>query len=290
MNISENIIDNNLMDSQLMDNQLNNNDVKKNIYALYKKTNDYRHINRIIFTYNTIVSDLHAAIITRQPDFSIELYKKIVKTKEKDIEDMNTNDLIKHYICFRKLNGVINFAMYDQLFKINNNFDLDIYKNMNADLFAYNDMELINHYVKYGVYECRITCNNDTISKKKEFYKTMFRRICTAYIPSSRKYKLLSIQQGSNLEAVFIEFRILPHIEFLIRNAILQLGEKWSHTVVCGNLNYDHMVRICSSIDKNIKIIKLEYDNLVVKQYNVLLTSAFFWNLLIGEKILIYQE
>jgi hypothetical protein len=118
----------------------------------------------------------------------------------------------------------------------------------------------------------------------------MFRRICSACIPSIRKYILPSIQQGSNLEAVFIEFRILPHIEFLIRNMIIHLGEKWSHTVVCGNLNYDHMVTICSSIDNNIKIVKLKYDNLLVKQYNVLLTSAFFWNLLIGEKILIYQE
>jgi hypothetical protein len=48
---------------------------------------------------------------------------------------------------------------------------------------------------------------------------------------------------------------------------------------------------MCSDIHPNIKIIKLPYDNLDPRGgYSDLLTSLEFWNLLVGEKILIHQE
>jgi len=94
----------------------------------------------------------------------------------------------------------------------------------------------------------------------------------------------------SKWEAVLIEYRSFPHIYFLIMNAILKLGTKWSYTIVCGNLNYDFMKKICSKISSNIKIIKTNYDNLTPSEYNYFLSSIEFWNLLNGSKILIYQE
>jgi hypothetical protein len=94
----------------------------------------------------------------------------------------------------------------------------------------------------------------------------------------------------SNYEAVLIEYRCLPHLEFIIRNNILKLGNKWSFTVVCGNINYHYMQNMCNQISSNIKIIHTDYNNLMPSQYSKFLISAEFWNLLKGRKILIYQE
>ena len=105
------------------------------------------------------------------------------------------------------------------------------------------------------------------------------------------KYAILpKIKKNSLYEAVFIEFRDFPHVEFLIRNAILKLGQKWSHTIICGNLNYTLIENICKTISSNINIIKINVDNMTQSEYSEFLTTHEFWYLLKGEKILIYQE
>jgi len=105
-----------------------------------------------------------------------------------------------------------------------------------------------------------------------------------------KSIKLPKISLNSFNEAVLIEFRKFPHLEFLIRNCILKLGEKWSHTIICGNINYQFIVDICSNISENINIIKVNIDNMIPSEYNKFLTSKSFWSLFEGEKILIYQE
>jgi len=121
--------------------------------------------------------------------------------------------------------------------------------------------------------------------------KVKYRYLCWKYLPNIRNMDLPIIPIDSNLEAVLIECRILPHIEFIIRNAIIKLGPKWSHTIVCGNKNYDYMNEMCKSISPNIKIIRLNVDNLeVTTTYNNLLASLSFWNMIKGDKILIHQE
>jgi hypothetical protein len=118
-----------------------------------------------------------------------------------------------------------------------------------------------------------------------------YRRLCfklnyfMKHIPLSFTIKIKSFY-----EAVIIEFRILPHIEFIIRNAIQKLGAKWSYTIICGNLNYNLCKDISSRISKNIKIIKLDYDNMNQQEYSDFLMTKEFWDLLYGEKILIYQD
>jgi len=105
------------------------------------------------------------------------------------------------------------------------------------------------------------------------------------------KYIILpKIKKESLYESVIVEFREFPHIEFIIRNTILKLGSKWSHTVICGNLNYDMISNICNNISENINIIKLNHNNMTQSEYSFFLTTLKFWNLLKGEKILIYQE
>ena len=144
------------------------------------------------------------------------------------------------------------------------------------------------------------TIYNIIASKKKEdVFKLfsvkqrshmLFRYMCTNYLNLIRILKLPNIQNNSKYEAVFIECRCFPHTEFLIRNAIYKLGEDWSHTIICGTQNYSYMSNIVNKISPNIKVIKLDNNNLSVTEYNKLLTSLNFWEILKGEKILIYQE
>jgi hypothetical protein len=54
--------------------------------------------------------------------------------------------------------------------------------------------------------------------------KERFRVICEENIPYIRNIDLPVITKNNPLEAVLIEYRVFPHLEFLIRNAILNLG------------------------------------------------------------------
>jgi len=123
------------------------------------------------------------------------------------------------------------------------------------------------------------------INKKEEY-----RNLCLNYIEYIRKMELCDIQLNQLFEAVLIEFRIFPHLEFIIRNTIHKLGNKWSHTIICGNINYEFINNLCKEINTNIKIIKLDHDNLSVNEYSNFLCTIEFWELLKGDKILIYQE
>lgn len=124
----------------------------------------------------------------------------------------------------------------------------------------------------------------------KQRNQMLFRYICCNYLNLIRIMKLPDIPKNSKYEAVFIECRCFPHIEFLIRNSIYKLGEEWSHTVICGTTNYSYVLNIVSKISSNIRVIKVDSNNLSVTEYNKLLTSLKFWETLKGEKILIHQE
>jgi len=117
-----------------------------------------------------------------------------------------------------------------------------------------------------------------------------YRYICYKLNHFIEHITICKIKQKQFFEAVFIEFRILPNIEFIIRNAILKLGSRWSYTIVCGRNNHKYIYNIVNYIDKNIRIICLDYDNITQDEYSKLLTTEAFWNQLYGEKILIYQE
>jgi len=138
----------------------------------------------------------------------------------------------------------------------------------------------------------------DNFSKKynitREFAssdpKHSFRLLCFKMNYFMSYIILPKFKKTSLYEAVFIEFRVFPHIEFQIRNAIMKLGTKWAHTIICGNLNYDLVTSICKTISPNINIVKINVDNMTQSEYSKFLTTMEFWNLLKGEKILIYQE
>ena len=135
-------------------------------------------------------------------------------------------------------------------------------------------------------YEDFLKSNDFTESEHNKF-----RYICYKNVPKIRTCTLpKDIQVNLDYEAIFIEFRNLPHIEFLIRNTILKLGDSWSFTIVCGNLNYSTIKEFCDTISPNIKIIKMEYDNININQYNNFFFDLKFWDLFVGKTLLIYQE
>ncbi len=105
----------------------------------------------------------------------------------------------------------------------------------------------------------------NTITKREKSYlllnikqtsQMLFRYICCKHVSLMRILTLPSIPKNSVYEAVFIEYRCFPHVEFLIRNAIYKLGEYWSHTIVCGTKNYQYISKIIGKISSNIRIIK----------------------------------
>ena len=89
-----------------------------------------------------------------------------------------------------------------------------------------------------------------------------------------------------NYEAVFIDFREIPHSKFVITNCINKLSKDWSHTIVCGPSNYNFMKKLVPGV----KVININKEIKNVNDYNNLLLSIEFWDLFYGSKILIYQE
>ena len=120
--------------------------------------------------------------------------------------------------------------------------------------------------------------------------KIEYRYFCFRYLKYIRNIELIKIELNKSNESVLIEFRIFPHVEFLIRNTIHKLGVNWSHSIICGNINYEFMKTMCHTISPNIKVIKIDVDNMLQHEYSNYLCTLDFWNLIYGEKILIYQE
>jgi hypothetical protein len=133
---------------------------------------------------------------------------------------------------------------------------------------------------------------NMELNKNKEtHYKYIYRNFCEY----SEKYlpKILDITDSvtcnSYLNCVLIEMRPLNSLKFIIKNCISKFLNTVSYTIVCGNLNYDFIKKIVEEWNF-IKIIKIAEDNLTQNTYNNLLCSPEFWNMLSGERVLIYQD
>ena len=129
-----------------------------------------------------------------------------------------------------------------------------------------------------------IISTTDTITSKGDF-----RKICLYNLDLIKNIIIPNIQLEQYHETFLIEFRKFNHMEYLIRNIIIKLPQ-WSHTVICGNKNYTFMKEMCNKISPNIKIIRLDIDNLNTAEYSRLLMTKEFWNNFSGEKLLLYQE
>jgi hypothetical protein len=149
-----------------------------------------------------------------------------------------------------------------------------------------NDVSLLDQNL-FTEYCTRLNINKNDFKKD---VKNSFRYLCFKLSYFMKHVTLPDIKKKSFYEAVIVEFREFPHIDFIIRNAIYRLGSNWSFTVICGNTNYNLISDICKNITPNIKIIKMNSNNMTQQEYSNFLTNKSFWNLFEGEKIFIYQE
>lgn len=168
--------------------------------------------------------------------------------------------------------------------------------NFNCKQNIENNEDLINNGLRKGktYYKTELNKFLNDYNEKYDNYitneKIQFRFECYININYIRNIILPEIKYNNKYEAVLIEYRKFPHLEFLIRNTINKLGSDWSHTIVCGNLNYEYMRNMCKNISPNIKVIKTNFDNLNQSTYSEFLASIEFWEMFSGEKILLYQE
>jgi 3,5-epimerase/4-reductase len=119
--------------------------------------------------------------------------------------------------------------------------------------------------------------------------KILWREFCCDNLEYLKLYNLPN-NFSEKINCVLVEFRKLDNVEFVVRNCINKLREKCTYTIVCGNDNYDYMVNISNKLDNKVQIIKIDITDPTVNDYNNLLLSLNFWQLLKGEYILIYQE
>ena len=103
-------------------------------------------------------------------------------------------------------------------------------------------------------------------------------------------HKLPKLFLANEKETVFIEFRLLPYTIFIIKNIILKLGSSWSHTIICGNNNYDFYNNFKQEYNLNIKIIRLNINNCTREEYSIMLLDSEFYNYFSGKYLLFYQE
>jgi len=169
----------------------------------------------------------------------------------------------------------------------NDSISIDIRENItgNRDL-----SKLIVDMEKDNILTFQTIYGDFDLYNKRKLQAYIFRLFCYKYRNNLLCNPVPNIPKESIYEAVLIEFRIMPHIEFVLRNAVIKLGDKWSHTVICGTRNSASMLQICSAISSNIKVVVMNYDNININTYNNLLHSIDFWKQLHGDKILIHQE
>ena len=245
-------------------------------------------------------------------DFDVKKYISL----HSDLSHLTENEGMDHYENY----GFYENRRYSSLPK---DFDYKIYLELNPDLHNTDETTAKFHYENYGYFENRkykkelppsinykdtpssststststsslinhfLKIYNSEMVQFKNEPKVKFRYFCFEHINYIKNITLPDFKEASHLESVLVEFRCFPHLEFIIRNNILKLGDKWSHTVICGNLNRYYVADICYRISPKIKIIRVNYDNLTPSEYSEFLSTMNFWNLLNGKKILIYQE
>jgi GR25 family glycosyltransferase involved in LPS biosynthesis len=239
------------------------NDVKFKIYVTVEIENNY--ICDIEVINLNKLNTLENVIINKQID--IVIVNKITNITYKLIHD---NKCIFMTLHNQNISNIINISHLKNILVNFTNFKV-------ISIVTDKKISLIN--------------KNELIRVTKNLpEKESFRTICVSYLETIRKIKIPSLKLNLEKETVLIEFRILEHLECLVRNVIINVGNEWSHTIICGNLNYEYISNFCKNISKNIKIIKLNYDNLTHNQYNNFMLTQEVWNNLVGEKILLYQE
>ena len=279
-------------------------------YKIYKLLNkDLEHFNEIECKnhyYNNGIKEKrkYKFKLDIPNDFDYNIYKFL----NKDLQNLNKQECIEHYLKYgffecRNYNKIYLIKLYILYYYGNNTLEIDISNiteiNLNNFRNIINDINKIsiNSLEIYIMLEKYYNLINQKLLKFDDIYdiiiankKEHFRYLCYRNINYIKNKKInINYDVKHHNETVFIEFRILHHIEFNIRNMCYQLPT-WKHTIICGNNNYDFIKKICNNISLKINIIKVNKNNINVDEYSKFLTSVNFWNLLTGNHILIHQD
>jgi len=123
--------------------------------------------------------------------------------------------------------------------------------------------------------------------------KELHRAYCLEGLHTLKNVALSEFGFDPLKETILIEYRELPHIEYLILRTAAFLPADWNHTVVCGRENANMVreiaSRLCDKLQSKIRVIETPSCT-SIDDYNEMLLDATFWNRFRGEKLLVYQE
>lgn len=215
-----------------------------------------------------------------------DLTKDGIDSETKAVEHWKTQGIKERRVA----NKLLNTDEFNWVIYLNNNPDL-----LECDITS--EKEALQHWLIHGKNENRVANKdivghiyNKTTTIKSNENDNEFIKLSLKYLKLVRILPVPPIPKDGVFEAVFIEYKRIPYCEFTIRNTIFKLGEKWCHTIICGNSNYEYMNEMCKLISPNIRVVQTNYDSMNENEYNKLLLSMEFWNLLRGSKILIYKK
>lgn len=134
--------------------------------------------------------------------------------------------------------------------------------------------ELIGEFIKL---------NQITLHQYGNDYEWRYQYFCYRHLVDIRFLKMPKQNINSLGECVLIEFERPLHLEFVIRNALDKLGNKWKYTIVCCEDNYEFIRSLDNNISTEFNIIKVD-----TRDKNKLLKRKDFWNKLTGKKVLFY--
>jgi hypothetical protein len=209
--------------------------------------------------------------------------------------------IIKYIKLQKQLQNIINTSFNKKIILFSNlpliisNSLCEFYKTLNAKeilttLKIEYDYSLFNTQNKLNSVTNKKEYNTNTANKKNvSNNKAIFFDWCLTILPELKKNKIPELVKNLDKEAVLVEYRKLRCSESLLLNCILKLGNDWSYTIVCGDEAYSYYLDMAKKIHQNIKVVNTGHKKMNQNTYNNLLLEKKFWNLLTGEKILIYQ-
>ena len=252
-----------------------------------------------------IIGSLDVVLYVKQFEatFEINTFKSLThKCVKYELTELNKN-VVNHMNVIIVLNNsllnvleelLLENSCIEHIFTLNNlcvkNNKTKIHKTINISKInniINNTTTIETNIVKTTTVEIK---NISNLEKKQPSAFEIFQNICLQKKDQFINLKLPNVPYKSTKQAVYIEFRLLPHSEVLIRNCIYKLGSEWSHTIITGTENYMYYSKMAKNIDNNIEVINMGLTNVTHNDYNNLLLTKEFWNKLNGEKILIYQS
>lgn len=98
--------------------------------------------------------------------------------------------------------------------------------------------------------------------------------------------KIDNLSKDLEYEHVCFCFERLPHIESILINNIWRLREKWSHTIICCQDNFNFISAFVKKTNANIRIIKLNLNHVFIHEINDYLLNKEFLNKFHGRYLL----